>query len=118
MSISIDNMGTYRSKPRRGATHFRDYDGSLMDHKYEDEIVSFTWDLTDILNGSTVSSYTTESKAGLTISSDSNTTTSITLVITKTGGAKIVATLADGTTREQTFWWAPIDEGDTDYGNY
>ena len=108
---------TYRSPiPSRGNSHFRDYDGLLTDAKFESEIVSFPWDLTDALaSGESVSSVAYDGQSGLTVSAYSLATPVATFTITGTGVLEAEATTSTGRKIKERFAWQARDEGESDY---
>ena len=110
-------MGTYRSSiPNRGNSHFHDFDGSLVDAKYEDEVITHVWDLTDLLaSGESVSSTSYEAQSGLTVNSETLATPIVTYEITKTGVLEVAATLSSGRVLKERFAWQPREEGASDY---
>lgn len=110
---------THRSPvPNRGNSHFRDFDGTLLDAKFEDEIVSFDWDLTDRLpSGVTVSSVVADAQSGLSVTNESLATPVWSCDVTNTGVLKLTATLSDGDKVIERFAWQPKSEGTSDYGS-
>lgn len=110
-------MSYYRhSVPNRGNEHFRDYDGILTAYKFEDEIITFVWDLTDELaSGESVSSVANDANSGLTVSASVVASPTITYTITGTGELEAVATLSTARTVKEIFRWEAKDEGDSDY---
>jgi hypothetical protein len=68
-------------------THSIDEDGRVTWEKDADEVLDFTLDWTNLLDGDTISTSTWEEETGnVTINSSSNTTTSTTVWVTETDG--------------------------------
>jgi hypothetical protein len=95
---------------------YRDHDGVLTDHKREDEIVPFTWDLTDELaeTSGTISSVSYEEN-GVTVSGNSNTNTAWTCNITGLGTLEVTVTDSNSRKYQEVFQW---NADDNESGKY
>jgi hypothetical protein len=110
-------MTTHRAPVAgRGCAFFRDYDGTLTKTKYEDDVESFSWDLTNVVpSGETVSSVAYDAQSGLSVSGAALVTPVWSCTVTKTGVLEVTATFSGGSTLTERFAWQPIDEGVSDY---
>ena len=90
-------MPTAKLRPER-ISAFYDKDGVLSWHKDQDSVESYTLDWADFLGADTISTSSWEAD-GIAVDSDSNTTTTTEVTVSKTGGtAKNTITTAGGYT--------------------
>lgn len=79
-------MPSFYLPPENRGLFFTDIDGKLAVYKDEDAVETYTLDFTDVLDsGDTIASVAYKAD-GVTLNSSSNTTTTISMTVAKTGG--------------------------------
>ncbi len=109
-------MATYYELPeRRQPSFFVGGDDRLTDSKRKDERKSYTINLARWLDGETISGTPTWTLSGPTKISESNTTTTATILIDGTGTGNLEVTTSGGRIKILEFRWEAIDSPSEDY---
>ena len=113
----MTSIANFYEKPQRLAWHRGD-DGIPWIAVYDDDVVPIDVDLTDVLDGTTVSTVTWEEN-GTDVTSESNDTTGYTAQLSGVGTATSTVTMADSRVIKRTFRLRGIDVvGKGDYRNW
>lgn len=106
-------MGSVYLPDRRGEGAY-EYDGTLTFPKRYDDSRAYTIDLSELLDGDTIST-ATWSADGVTIDASSNTTTTISVRVSGAGEAECLVVTAGSETFDLRLKWRATDARADDY---